>query len=409
MNSYARAGAWGWLCRLRMPLAAACAASALLAQDRATRGQEAPPRDDQALVVKAILRGHTEAVESITFSPDSRLVATGSERGAVRVWRMAGGREELVLNARMDNQPARLLFCFSDDGSTLAAAADTGLAAVWDLTTGRETVPIREMFETPTSSLALGFPGNNPILIARVSRGQHGAPPSLRIWDLSVAPRKVPLESQVRAARTFKLSANGMILALGHPRGNAAVWDLSNGQQICEMDALQPGWVNFAFSFDGKFLATESGPVEGREVAIWDVQKGLKKIVFKDKLVEERMMDQLKVFGFSADDRTLITLGGIDKELTLWDIETGLRRRGRHSNRETKELGLVVLSPRGTRLTSTPWRDGKEVIIADWSTGETIARLRDQTLAAFSPDGRLIATAGVEFSVRLWTIANAGK
>jgi WD40 repeat protein len=87
----------------------------------------------------SILRGHTEGVSRVAFSPDSsRLVTAGLDK-IVRVWDMAGrelfslrGHTALVSDA-----------AFSPDGNRLASGSSDDTVKIWNARTGQELLTLR--------------------------------------------------------------------------------------------------------------------------------------------------------------------------------------------------------------------------------------------------------------------------
>ncbi|MBY0514120.1 MAG: hypothetical protein K2P78_09445, partial [Gemmataceae bacterium] len=84
--------------------------------------------------------GHTAGVRSVAFSPDGRVLASGSDQGVVLMW--DGDTAARLATLRGGKGQVRGL-SFSPDGGLLAAAGYTTSTVVWDLAAVRRT--LREM------------------------------------------------------------------------------------------------------------------------------------------------------------------------------------------------------------------------------------------------------------------------
>src|SRR5205085_625850 len=75
------------------------------------------------------LKGHSDGVASVSWSPDGKLLATGGRDGTAKVWEAAGGQELLALKGHTSGIGS---VCWSPDGKMLATGSDDGTAKVWE-------------------------------------------------------------------------------------------------------------------------------------------------------------------------------------------------------------------------------------------------------------------------------------
>ena len=208
------------------------------------------------------LKGHTDHIYWLAFSPDGTRLASASTDTTARLWNVASGECEHVLS---EHRKTVAGVVFSPDGSQLVTSSSDGTARVWSVATGKCRMVLKDN-EVQTYPLTAGV-GWSPAGETIITSDQRNI---LCIWNADGTLRKrVPC---ARYAQSFRFVNGSKALFYAGSHG-AFLLDLEREQNLAEFTILPENTSSSAaLSPDEKIAA--SGGRTGEELYTWRITDG---------------------------------------------------------------------------------------------------------------------------------------
>jgi WD40 repeat protein len=351
---------------------------------------------DPALPPK-ILKGHTDRVNTLAFSPDmpevpgGLILASGGDDRKIYIW---DTRDLAAPSLVLDNQADRVnSVAFSPDGLMLAAAGDQAIR-LWNLRDPSLPPTILAGHEDSVTSVAFSADGRT---LASGSDDQ-----SILLWDLRASSAEpIRLDGHQSSVRSVAFSPDGLRLASGGDDRRILVWDVRDPTASpISLEGHTNSVTSLAFSLDGRTLA--SGSVD-LTVHLWDLAD-----LTSVPQVLEGHREMVSSVAFDPDGRFLAS-GSHDRTIRLWRLgPTAALTLAGH----TGWIRSVAYSPDGQFLASGS--DDQTIRLWDMRNPSVPPKIleghQDQvTSVAFSPDGLTLASAAgsADLTIRLWDVATS--
>ncbi len=362
----------------------------------------------------ARLEGHTNSVNSISFSPDSKLLASVSEDKTVKIWHING-----TLFKNLEGHTGNITsVTFSADGKMLATASEDKTIKIWSLDGGK-TITLNNDKYGINSVTSLGFsPDGQSLAIGTENQG-------IKILNIQGSIIK-DLKGHKNSLTSVNFSPDGKLL-VSTDKYNIKLWN-SDGQDIKTIENY--GAVETRFSEDGKNIVITN---INRTVKFYNLEGVLLKNINNNR--SDMMLTNLspdgKIFasvhrwgnryitiektnseyvgiGFAghndkithlqfSPDGKILASASKDKEVKLWRIDKDTLAK-EHKHPDNK---IFFISKKQTIISGDT---NKKVRI--WRNNGSLIKTIQADDSVFKPsqDGKIFVTGSAEEFIKTWNI-----
>jgi WD40 repeat protein len=379
--------------------------------------------DGATLQLIRTLGTHAGSVMSLAFSRDGRTIVSGGLDGSIKVWNavtlqpartisghigrpaplglfasgvlsgigtqdFSGAVSEAASWILAGGIPGTLALAVLPDGRIVSAGADRSIR-LWDDASAQ---PVRATEGHADVMASLAFSPDGKRIAATSADG------TVRIWDAGTLRLERSLQGHTDAVSSVAWSPDGRLIASGSLDRSVRLWSADSGQSVGTLEGHTEAVTSVAFSPDGRTLV--SGGLD-RAIHLWDVRSQL--------LVRTFEGHRLAVMSVAfAPDGRRIASGSLDETVRIWDVASGQVVK---SFAEDLAPVLSVAFARERWLAAgTLAREARVLEVDGGGRGDKLSVPRgddagepDSIMSvAFSDDGRRLAAAGADRTIKLW-------
>ncbi|KAL5640108.1 hypothetical protein ACGC1H_007410 [Rhizoctonia solani] len=260
--------------------------------------------DAQSLTsIGAPLRGHTSVISSVSYSPLGDMIASGSWDSTIRLWDTSTRQPIGVPLEGHDGDVNSI--AFSPGTNFIASGSSDRTVRLWD---AKHRTPAADPFE-----------GHSYVIysVAFSPRGTQivsgSADMTIRIWDIEYETTVVgPLKGHTQGVRSAVFSPNGFQIISGSEDRTLLLWDIRSGSIIGKPLEGHTSWVSsVSFSPSGIYVASGS---DDKTVRAWDIRT-CREVVGPF----EQHTDTVCSVAFSPCGERIVS-GSYDETIKIWNM-----------------------------------------------------------------------------------------
>ncbi|WP_088888752.1 AAA-like domain-containing protein [Leptolyngbya ohadii] len=352
------------------------------------------------------IKGHRGLLIGVAFSPDGQTLATASGDRTVRTWKLDGS----PVNTFEGHAAAVYGVAFSPDGQTIVSASVDRTLKLWRT----DGTALNTLSGHSAAIWNVAWSGDGSYI---ASAGTEGV---VRLWQAKNPFRSI-ITANAGGTWGLDISKNGQTILTGTLSSPVKFWD-RQGKLLNRTQNQLLGSVSLAFSPDETQIASASN---GNKIGLWQNDGTLIKTFSGHSAV-------VWTVAFSPDGKTIAS-GGEDSTIKLWEVNRTCAEdlaivpaarssnSGQSSPQNSAQPSNCTPPKTLTGHSATVWQavfspDGKYIASASadgtvklWRSDGTLLKTLDGHKAAvwrvaFSPDSKILATGSGDKTVKLWTL-----
>eukprot|EP00746_Dinoflagellata_sp_MGD_P149408 gnl/MRDRNA2_/MRDRNA2_81441_c0_seq1.p1 gnl/MRDRNA2_/MRDRNA2_81441_c0~~gnl/MRDRNA2_/MRDRNA2_81441_c0_seq1.p1 ORF type:complete len:315 (+),score=1.39 gnl/MRDRNA2_/MRDRNA2_81441_c0_seq1:51-947(+) len=252
------------------------------------------------------INGHSGAVQTIKFSPDGKVLASGSCDKFILLWQIFSNHFENYMKL-VGHRNAILDLHFTPNGEQLISCSADSTVRAWDAQTGEMTKKM--ICNTPVNSCCIQ-PSKADLLVSGSDDGCS------RIWDLRVKEPVQTIQGKYPVT-AVAFDQKDKTIYSGGIDNSIKVCDLRNKQVVFTLDGHADTITGLRVSPNGAYMLSNA---MDNCLNVWDIRKNVKKRCVKTFTghIQSSEKDLLKCDW--SPDGSRVAVGSGDHLVYIWDV-----------------------------------------------------------------------------------------